>query len=79
MFRKYFLLLFTVSMVNYFTIIVAEDDDKLHLIIDEMKTVQENTDIIKIDVKIESGDDKIVVNGDVEQKVDLDDEYQVRI
>lgn len=79
MFRKYFLLLFTVSMVNYFTIIVAEDDDKLHLIIDEMKTVQENTDIIKIDVKIESGDDKIVVNGDVEQKLDLDDEYQVRI
>lgn len=64
-------------MVNYFTI--SADDEKLQLTIDKFEVVQENTDIIKVNLKFDNGDDKIMVNGQVEQKVDLNNDYQVNL
>lgn len=57
-----------------------EEKKKLKLVLDNLDKVNDAEHILKTDISFDKvGEDEVKINGQIEQSVDIDDEYKVSI
>ncbi|XP_054747076.1 uncharacterized protein LOC129252925 [Anastrepha obliqua] len=73
------LLAFYIILLGYTRAYAAEQEANYKLILDKLTADKEAEDIVKVKVELDKSEDAVKINGEVEQLIDMDNTWKVKL